>query len=504
MYAPLDTIARQRLGRVLQGKWRLDALLGVGGMAAVYASTHRNGKRVAVKVLHPQVGVDPTVRERFLREGYIANSIGHEGAVSVLDDDVTDDGEAFLVMELLEGETLDARAQRHGGRLPLQEVLSLASQLLEVLAAAHSKGIVHRDLKPENLFVTTKGQLKVLDFGIARLLELAGGTGATKTGSMLGTPAFMPPEQALGHVKEVDHQSDLWAVGATMFTLLSGATVHPGETVNEQIVAAATRPVGPVASMVPGLPQPVAATIDRALSFHKAQRFPDAASMRASLGSACAVPPSATVVASPRVSQLVSHPDYPNAGSVGTGTVTGVGQTLADAPPERSASIGKAVLAIAAGGVTLLAVVAAVVLLRGGDDETSTPAALPLPASDSTPPPEIPTAQAPTGTTPTDPVPPVVPSAAPTARTAVVDVVSEGGVCQVKVDGAPHGATPVRGLEVTPGDHEVRCASPRGTQTKKLRAEAGEHHTVTFVPRKAGTVAVPTGPVAPVNPLDIR
>jgi hypothetical protein len=497
MFAPLETVAHQRVGRVLQAKWRLDALLGVGGMAAVYAATHRNGKRVAVKVLHPQVGVDPTVRERFLREGYIANSIGHEGAVSVLDDDVTSDGEPFLVMELLEGETLEARAQRCGGRLPVHEVVSFASQLLEVLAAAHSKGIVHRGLKPENLFVTTKGQLKVLDFGIARLLDLAGGTGATRTGSMLGTPAFMPPEQALGHVKEVDHQSDLWAVGATMFTLLSGTTVHPGNTVNEQIVAAATRPVGPVASVVPGIPQAVAGTIDRALSFHKAQRFTDAASMLASLGGAQAVPSPATVVCGPRASQLVSHPDHPVASPVGTGTVTGVGQTLADPPAVRSAGVSKAALAIAAGAVTLLAVVAAVVLLRGADDETSVATtALPSAAEtrEATPPAE----------TRTNAEPPVVPSAAPTVRAAVVDIVSEGGVCQVKVDGAPQGATPVRGLEVTPGEHEVRCASPRGTQTKKVLAEAGEHHTVTFAARKAGPVAVPTGPVAPVNPLDIR
>src|ERR1700753_11154 len=105
---PQTTRARSRVGMVLQDRWTLDALLGVGGMAAVYAATHRNNKRVAVKMLHPEFSANPPLRLRFLREGYVANSIGHPGAVSVDDDDVTEDGCAFLVMELLDGETLDA------------------------------------------------------------------------------------------------------------------------------------------------------------------------------------------------------------------------------------------------------------------------------------------------------------------------------------------------------------------------------------------------------------
>src|SRR5262249_12850382 len=152
-------------------KWRLDRLLGVGGMAAVYEATHRNKKRVAVKLLHAEFSQNADLRTRFLREGYAANVIEHPGAVSVLDDDVTDAGAAFLVMELLEGETLDQRWERMAGRLPAAEVFGFADQLLDVLAVAHTKGIVHRDIKPENLFVTREGTLKVLDFGIARVFE---------------------------------------------------------------------------------------------------------------------------------------------------------------------------------------------------------------------------------------------------------------------------------------------------------------------------------------------
>src|ERR1019366_3410427 len=157
--------ANARLGMVLQDKWTLDSLLGVGGMGAVSAATHRTGKRVAVKVLHAEMGRDAEVKQRFLQEGYAANTIHHEGAVSVMDDDVAPDGSAFIVMELLEGETVEQRWVRSGERLPAREVLAIVEQLLDVLSAAHAKNVVHRDVKPENLFITKVGQLKVLDFG---------------------------------------------------------------------------------------------------------------------------------------------------------------------------------------------------------------------------------------------------------------------------------------------------------------------------------------------------
>jgi len=116
LFDPLMVRAQQRIGQVLREKWRLDALLGVGGMAAVYAATHRNQKRVAIKMLHPELSFNSAVRQRFLREGYVANTVQHSGAVSVDDDDVSEDGCAFLVMELLDGETLDARWARKGRR----------------------------------------------------------------------------------------------------------------------------------------------------------------------------------------------------------------------------------------------------------------------------------------------------------------------------------------------------------------------------------------------------
>ena len=221
----LEQRAQRRVGTVLRDKYTLARVLGAGGMAAVYLGVHRNGHRVAVKVLHDDAAADPDTRARFLREGYVANSIGHPGAVRVLDDDVADDGAAFLVMELLQGETLYARARRMGGRLPVGEALALGAALCDVLAAAHDKGVVHLDVKPENLFVTTERRLKVLDFGIARA-RLAPGAWGTHHGAALGTPAFMPPEQAHGRWDEVGPRTDIWAVGATMFALITGRLVH--------------------------------------------------------------------------------------------------------------------------------------------------------------------------------------------------------------------------------------------------------------------------------------
>ena len=276
-------LARARVGRVLREKWRLDALLGVGGMAAVYAATHRNGKRVAVKVLHAVYSQLDEVRRRFLAEGYVANAVGHEGAVSILDDDVGEDGSVFLVLELLEGETLEARWERSARRLSVDEVLALAIPLLDVLAAAHAKDIVHRDVKPENIFLTQSGVLKVLDFGIAQMRAISGKSRITRGDNAIGTPQFMAPEQARGRPEEVDARTDLWAVGATMFTLLAGRCVHDGGTVNEVLCAAMTREAPPLHSIAAWVPEATARVINRALAFEKTARWPDARAMQAAV-----------------------------------------------------------------------------------------------------------------------------------------------------------------------------------------------------------------------------
>ncbi len=281
---PHASRARVRLGTVLQDKWTLDSVLGIGGMAAVYAATHRNGKRVAVKMLHPEFNHDEEVRTRFLQEGYAANTIQHDGAVSVLDDDLAPDGSAFIVMEMLEGETVEQRWERSGQRLPVADVLWIVDQLLDVLVAAHAKSVVHRDIKPENLFVTKSGAVKVLDFGIAKVFERQQSRqSATRAGMVMGTPAFMAPEQALAHWEEVDGRTDIWAVGATMFMLLSGQHVHEAQSSQEQLILSATAPARSLTTVAPGVARQVVAIVDRALAFDRSGRWPDASAMQAAV-----------------------------------------------------------------------------------------------------------------------------------------------------------------------------------------------------------------------------
>lgn len=296
VHPTVSDVAQSRVGTRIKGKWRIDRLLGVGGMGAVYAATHRNGSRVALKILHPQLSVMNDIRARFAREGYVANAVNHPGVVRVLDDDETEDGAALLVMELLEGETSDARARRVGGRLSLPDLFGVADGLLDVLATAHAAGIVHRDIKPENVFLTSSGDIKVLDFGIARLREVTLGEEfdpndgqtrvphlRTRTGVTLGTPAFMPPEQALGRTDEVDALSDVWAVGATLFALLAGRIVHDAKTHMEVVIAAATAQAKSLASVVPDAPPVLVEVIDRALAFRKEERWLSARAMQQAL-----------------------------------------------------------------------------------------------------------------------------------------------------------------------------------------------------------------------------
>jgi serine/threonine protein kinase len=278
-------LAARNLGRVLCDKWRLERVIGAGGMATVYAATHRNNLRtVAIKVLHPQLALDVDLRKRFLREGYIANKVGHPGAVAVLDDGIDEsDGSVFLIMDLLVGESLHERQRRSLSALEAHEVLRIVDSILDVLVAAHEQGIVHRDLKPDNVFLTREGAVKVLDFGIARLVEPRGGEEATRTGVMIGTPSYMPPEQARGRSNLVDARSDLWAVGAMTFALLTGRHVHEAETQNELLLRAMTTPADPLASVLPQVNAKVAAVVDRALAFDPADRWPDARTMQAAV-----------------------------------------------------------------------------------------------------------------------------------------------------------------------------------------------------------------------------
>ena len=276
--------AKARLGTTLRDKYVLEEVLGAGGMAVVYRATHRNQRPFAIKMLHPELSIRESLRQRFLREGYAANKVQHPGVVAVVDDDVSEDGAAFLVMELLDGSSVHALAKANGKQLPIPVACAILDQVLDVLVAAHANGIVHRDIKPPNLHLTSDGTVKVLDFGIARVRDaMATGQGMTATGELLGTPGFMAPEQARG--ESVDARTDLWAAGATFFKLATGKFVHAGENSTQLMLAAATtmpRAIGTFASVPPS----IAHVVDKVLDFDAAMRWSSARDMQQALRAA--------------------------------------------------------------------------------------------------------------------------------------------------------------------------------------------------------------------------
>jgi eukaryotic-like serine/threonine-protein kinase len=284
MHEHLLGLAEKRVGELLRDKWRLERVLGIGGMGSVFEARHKNGKRVAVKILHPHLAADPRVQKRFLREGYVANSLVHPSVVGIDDNDIDAQGNPFLVMELLRGQSLEARRIAAGGRLGVAEMLPIFAHLLDVLILADDQGIVHRDLKPENLFLLDDGSLRVVDFGLARAREVGLSTSGAMTNpdELMGTPGFMAPEQAIGRWDLVDPKTDVWAAGATMFTVFAGRPVHHGASVPLLLVSAATKKAPPLASVAEGVPPEIAAVVDHALTFSKAER-PDARTVLAEL-----------------------------------------------------------------------------------------------------------------------------------------------------------------------------------------------------------------------------
>ena len=280
---------------VLEGFKVLDpavlyAKIGTGGMGAVYRGRHLNlDCDVAVKVLKSDLAEDEQFVFRFEREARMAARIKNDNVVQVLDVRQRE-GIHYLVMEFVKGETARERVLRKG-RLSEAEAMAIFVGVARGLRAAHAEGIVHRDIKPENIFVTHEGRVKLLDFGIAKLRE-GESSFKTRTGNSMGTPAFMPPEQAAGRWNEVGPHSDLWAVGATMFTLLTGQIVHDGDTAQMIMVNAITKPAPSIALRRPDLPAALVAVVDKALAFHPAARFANGHEMQQALRSAAPVPAS--------------------------------------------------------------------------------------------------------------------------------------------------------------------------------------------------------------------
>jgi serine/threonine-protein kinase len=319
-------------GQVVGGKWRVGALIGRGGMGAVYEGTNTAiGKKVALKFIDAEFAGNVDITSRFQREAEAASLVESAHIVHIFDSGTTDAGVPYIVMELLRGEDLRARINRLG-RIPKEEVVHIAAQTLRGLHRAHEAGIVHRDLKPDNIFLVDRDDdplfAKIVDFGISKVTRRPGdpaGTPGTLTrqGVVLGTPHYMSPEQAQAFA-DLDLRTDLWSLGAIVFECLGGKPPFSGDAYEQIIIAICTTDAPDIRNFDPSVPPALAHFVARALSRNRAARFQTAKEMLDAL-QATGVAPVRTIGASsgqgPPMSQAqaAGPPDASSARSAPSG-----------------------------------------------------------------------------------------------------------------------------------------------------------------------------------------
>lgn len=268
-------------GTTFAGKYLIDGVLGKGGMGAVYSATNKAiGRRVAIKVLIADLADREDVLKRFELEARAAAVINHPGIVDVLDMGETDDGEPFIVMEYLEGATLKAVYKKHGVFSPA-EAVGVITPLLDALAAAHTANVIHRDIKPANVFLCTRPQrlVKLLDFGISRFGQ---STGLTHSGTAVGTPKYMAPEQVLGQ-KTLGPGADIYSVGAVLYELLGGRAPYDADSDIATLAKLLKEEHDPLGTVRPELPAKLCAFVDSLLVKEPERRPRDATKVKEAL-----------------------------------------------------------------------------------------------------------------------------------------------------------------------------------------------------------------------------
>ncbi|HTB76129.1 MAG TPA: protein kinase [Polyangiaceae bacterium] len=480
-------------GQTIAGKYRLNRLLGTGGMASVWSATNVFTEReFAIKFMLPQVARTPEAARRFLLEAKVSARINHPNIIEVIDVGQAEDSSLFLVMELLTGSSLDVATRRQTPSMPVVEFMRHMRDVAEALAAAHRSGVIHRDLKPTNIFLHTDrdGRIvpKILDFGVSKILEEENNTALTVVGTVLGSPLYMSPEQAMG-AEGVDGRTDVFAFGSILFEALSGQRAFDGPNFNALIVTIATSEPKRIDEVAPHLPESLRSLVRQCLVTNKANRLesfdriveqldammselgtselrlaqPNRAETPSEADLATAIGPASDRPPPPSSHQGSIHP--PPA-SMRTSN-SGIAAPSHDAtmPSRRTVAITAGMLG---GAAVILGLVAA---FSRSDDEphaaAATRASVVSALSGAAVAPKI---TAPPAATSAD-VPVISVDSLPVAtRNAPVNkggngrlaIVASPGTCSVSVDGVARGTTPLGGLELPAGPHRIDCAPPTG------------------------------------------
>jgi hypothetical protein len=385
--------ARPLIGRSIHN-YVIKQKIGEGGMGAVYLGEHpKINRRVAIKVLLPQLSRDPGVVQRFFHEAKAATEIRNEHIVDIIDFGELDDGSHYIIMEWLDGRSL-AEALAQDGRFGLVRAIHIARGIGRALTAAHSRGIVHRDLKPDNIFLIRHGDdpdfVKVLDFGIAKLM-LADADIKTQTGAIMGTPFYMSPEQCNGSA--VDQRTDVYALGVILYQMLAGRLPFNQTTLGELLIAHLTQPPPSPSKFEPSIPMAVERALMQALEKDPAQRFSNVdALVRAFAEVVTGVQP--VVTGEPTPPRPMVSPSAPTVPPPMRGAKP-LGRTFAATAAEVFVRIGvrgrraQAIVAGAAGVVLLLLVVIVVLASRSTAPPPPPPSVVMTPSGPETLPKEV-------------------------------------------------------------------------------------------------------------------